>query len=95
MTRSRTSAPEGLTLGHEVTGEVVEVGRDVSFCHRGDIISVPFNVACGRCPACKAGKTGICLTTNPSRPGAAYGYVGAFQWGRGGEERGRGGGREV
>ncbi|GAB1537363.1 hypothetical protein NUACC21_00030 [Scytonema sp. NUACC21] len=29
--RGRFAAPEGMTLGHEITGEVVEVGRDVEF----------------------------------------------------------------
>ena len=31
MVRGRTTAPEGLILGHEITGEVVEKGRDVEF----------------------------------------------------------------
>ena len=29
MVRGRTTAPEGLILGHEITGEVIEAGRDV------------------------------------------------------------------
>ena len=29
MVRGRTTAPEGLILGHEITGEVMEAGRDV------------------------------------------------------------------
>jgi len=41
---------------------------------------VPFNIACGRCRNCKDGKTGICLNVNPSRPGAAYGYVDMGGW---------------
>ena len=75
MVRGRTTAALGQTLGHEITGEVVEVGRDVEFIKRGDLVSTPFNIACGRCPNCKAGHTGICLNVNPARPGAAYGYV--------------------
>lgn len=47
---------------------------------RGDIVSVPFNVACGRCSNCKAGLTGICLNVNPARPGGAYGYVDMGGW---------------
>src|SRR5919109_3301559 len=80
MVRGRTTAPVGQTLGHEITGEVVEVGRDVLFVQPGDICSVPFNIACGRCRNCKEGKTGICLHVNPSRPGAAYGYVDMGGW---------------
>lgn len=80
MVRGRTTAPVGLVLGHEITGEVIEAGRDVEFIKVGDLCSVPFNIACGRCRNCKEGKTGICLSVNPSRPGAAYGYVDMGGW---------------
>lgn len=80
MVRGRTTAPEGLILGHEITGEVVEVGRDVEFVRVGDVVSVPFNIACGRCRNCKERRTGICLNVNPARPGAAYGYVDMGGW---------------
>ncbi len=80
MVRGRTTAPEGLILGHEITGEVVEVGRDVEFIKKGDLCSVPFNIACGRCRSCKEGDTGVCLTVNPERPGSAYGYVDMGGW---------------
>src|SRR2546425_1381703 len=80
MVRGRTTAPAGLILGHEITGEVIEAGRDVEFVKVGDLVSVPFNIACGRCRNCKEGKTGICLHVNPARPGAAYGYVDMGGW---------------
>jgi glutathione-independent formaldehyde dehydrogenase len=80
MVRGRTTAPRGLILGHEITGEVLEAGRDVEFIKVGDIVSVPFNIACGRCRNCKEGKTGICQNVNPARPGAAYGYVDMGGW---------------
>ena len=80
MVRGRTTAPADLVLGHEITGEVVEVGRDVEFIKVGDICSVPFNIACGRCRNCKERKTGICLNVNPDRPGSAYGYVDMGGW---------------
>ena len=56
MVRGRTTASRGLVLGHEITGEVLEAGRDVEFIRVGDIVSVPFNIACGRCRMCKEGK---------------------------------------
>ncbi|GMI55524.1 hypothetical protein ScalyP_jg7844 [Parmales sp. scaly parma] len=81
MVRGRTSLPGGhMVLGHEITGEVVEVGEDCETLSVGDICSVPFNIACGRCAACKRGDTGVCLRTNPARPGAAYGYVDMGGW---------------
>jgi glutathione-independent formaldehyde dehydrogenase len=80
MVRGRTTAPHGLILGHEITGLVIEAGRDVEFIKVGDLCSVPFNIACGRCRNCKEGKTGICLNVNPARPGAAYGYVDMGGW---------------
>src|ERR1051325_6075999 len=80
MVRGRTTAPEGLILGHEITGEVIEVGPGGEFIKEGDLCSVPFNIACGRCRNCKEGNTGICLNVNPSRPGAAYGYVDMGGW---------------
>ena len=80
MVRGRTTAPTGLALGHEILGEVVEAGPGVEFIKVGDLCSVPFNIACGRCRNCKEGKTGICLNVNPARPGAAYGYVDMGGW---------------
>jgi glutathione-independent formaldehyde dehydrogenase len=80
MVRGRTTAPEGLILGHEITGEVIETGRDVEFIKEGDLCSVPFNIACGRCERCKTGDTGVCLNVNPDRPGSAYGYVDMGGW---------------
>src|SRR6202035_5350509 len=69
MVRGRTTAPVGLVLGHEITGEVVEAGPGVEFI-----------IACGRCRNCKERKTGICLNVNPDRPGSAYGYVDMGGW---------------
>lgn len=80
MVRGRTTAPEGLVLGHEITGEVIDVGPDVEFVRVGDLCSVPFNISCGRCRNCKQRKTGVCLNVNPDRPGSAYGYVDMGGW---------------
>jgi glutathione-independent formaldehyde dehydrogenase len=80
MVRGRTTAPEGLILGHEITGEVVEIGPGVEFIHEGDLVSTPFNIACGRCRNCKERHTGVCLNVNPEAPGGAYGYVDMGGW---------------
>jgi glutathione-independent formaldehyde dehydrogenase len=80
MVRGRTTAPAGLVLGHEITGEVIEKGRGVEFFEIGDLVSVPFNVACGRCRNCREQQTGICLNVNSGRAGGAYGYVDMGGW---------------
>src|SRR5438045_4671155 len=80
MLRVRTTSPGGLILCHEITGVVIEEGSDVEFIKVGDLVSVRFNIACGRCRKCKGGQTGICLNVNPARPGAAYGYVDMGGW---------------
>src|ERR1700752_4021529 len=41
MVRGRTTAPAGMVLGHEITGEVNEKGRDVEYLEIGDLGSVP------------------------------------------------------
>jgi glutathione-independent formaldehyde dehydrogenase len=33
------TAEKGLVLGHEITGEVIELGRDVEFIKKGDFCS--------------------------------------------------------
>jgi glutathione-independent formaldehyde dehydrogenase len=80
MVRGRTTAPAGMVLGHEITGEVIEKGRDVEYLEIGDLVSVPFNVACGRCRTCREGDTGVCLHVNSDRAGGAYGYVDMGGW---------------
>ena len=80
MVRGRTTAQAGLVLGHEITGEVIECGSDVETIKKGDLVSVPFNVACGRCRTCKEQHTGVCETVNPARAGGAYGYVDMGGW---------------
>lgn len=80
MVRGRTTAEAGLVLGHEITGEIIEKGSDVELLDIGDIVSVPFNVACGRCRCCKSQDSGVCLTVNPDRAGGAYGYVDMGGW---------------
>ena len=72
--RGSFPAPEGMVMGHEMTGEVVEIGSDVEFLKEGDLVSVPFNVACGRCRNCRNGRTEVCQTCNPDADSAAYGF---------------------
>src|SRR3979409_904069 len=48
MVRGRTTAPAGMVLGHEITGEVIDKGHDVEYLEIGDLVSGPFTVARGR-----------------------------------------------
>src|SRR6204780_701508 len=80
MGRGPPAGPAGIGLGHEITGEVIEKGHDVEYLEIGDLVSVPFNVACGRCRTCREGDTGVCLHVNSDRAGGAYGYVDMGGW---------------
>ncbi|MEU7694405.1 glutathione-independent formaldehyde dehydrogenase [Microbispora hainanensis] len=77
MYEGRTDLEPGRVLGHENLGEVVEVGPGVVRVRVGDMVCVPFNVACGFCANCESGLTAFCLTTNPEPgvDGAAYGFA--------------------
>lgn len=77
MYEGRTDAEPGITFGHENMGIVEEVGPGVTTVSQGDRVVMPFNVACGFCDNCRAGKSAFCLTVNdPGTAGGAYGYVG-------------------
>lgn len=74
--RGRFLVPEGHVLGHEITGEVVEMGADVELLQVGDLVSVPFNVACGRCRNCKEARSDVCENdlVNPDADLGAFGF---------------------
>lgn len=55
----------GDCLGHELMGEVVEVGSDNKALKPGDRVVVPFTIACGECFFCKRGFYSGCERTNP------------------------------
>jgi len=46
--------------GHELAGEIVEVGKDVTRWARGDRVTTPFVLGCGRCPDCARGDQQVC-----------------------------------
>src|ERR1700759_2461278 len=80
----RFAAPAGMVMGHENTGEVVEVGSHIQYLKKGDICSVPFNVACGTCRNCKERHTDVCLNANEE-----LGYCGAYGFNLGGWQGGQ------
>lgn len=54
--------PEGSkrVLGHEIAGEIVEAGKNVSGYKVGDRIATPPNIGCGHCPWCLKGLNQLC-----------------------------------
>ena len=76
MYDGHSSMQSGRVLGHEPMGVVAEVGSAVRETKVGDRVVVPFNIACGVCMNCVRGYTNACLTLNPEKAGAGYGYVG-------------------
>ncbi len=80
----RFAAPKGMQMGHENTGEVIEVGKEVHYLKKGDLCSVPFNVACGTCRNCKEQHTDVCLRANEE-----LGYCGAYGFNLGGWQGGQ------
>lgn len=78
--RGRTTASVGMVLGHEITGEIFEWGSDVEILKKGGLVSVLFNVACGRCRMRKEGRIDVCLNVNDRNLGRAYGHVDPGGW---------------
>ena len=76
MYEGRTDMESGRVLGHENMGEVVEVGSGVDRLNVGDMVAVPFNVACGHCKNCERGLTNYCITAQPQE-GFAGGVLAA------------------
>ncbi len=66
-----------LVLGHEITGEVVEVGEGVKNFSRGERVFVSHHVPCGHCRYCRGGHQSVCetLRTTHFDPGGFAEYI--------------------
>lgn len=73
-----TPFPAGFAIGHEAVGEVIEVGSSVTGVRRGDLVSIPWKIACGQCGQCQFGRTSACSAV---RKHASYGTPVGGQWG--------------
>ncbi len=63
-----------IVIGHELAGEVSEVGKGVTDVTVGDRVTVEPVIPCGKCLLCKKGRANICLT----RPTIGYEFDGSF-----------------
>jgi alcohol dehydrogenase len=54
-----------LHLGHECVAEVLSVGERVTAIKPGDRVIVPFQISCGACAPCEAGRPGSCISVPP------------------------------
>jgi alcohol dehydrogenase len=52
--------PPPFALGHECVAEVLDMGDGVGSLQPGQLVSVPFQISCGECDACRQGRTSNC-----------------------------------
>src|SRR5437867_4451175 len=66
-----------LVLGHEIAGEVVEVGEGLTNFRAGDRVFASHHVPCGKCHYCRAGHQSVCdmLRSTHFDPGGFAEYV--------------------
>lgn len=79
MMLGATPFPLPMHLGHECVAEVLAVGDGVQTARPGQRVVVPFQINCGTCVACRAGRTGNCTNVPPA---SMYGFgVAGGLWG--------------
>jgi L-iditol 2-dehydrogenase len=61
-------------MGHEIAGEIVEVGSEVAGWQVGDRVQVIAAIPCGRCEECRRGRMTVC----PNQESMGYHYDGGF-----------------
>ncbi|MCQ9205965.1 MAG: zinc-dependent dehydrogenase [Omnitrophica bacterium] len=66
-----------LVLGHEVTGQIVEVGKEVKKFKKGDRVFVSHHVPCNTCRYCLNGEHTVCETLHTTNfyPGGFAEYI--------------------
>ncbi|MCW2886172.1 MAG: alcohol dehydrogenase [Streptosporangiaceae bacterium] len=61
-------------MGHEVAGEIVDVGAGITGWAPGDRVQVIAAIPCGHCPECRRGRMTVC----PNQESIGYHYDGGF-----------------
>jgi len=70
---AQKTIPVPMTVGHEFSGKIVEIGSEVAGLKIGDRVSAEGHVTCGHCRKCRAGDRHLCRNTigiGVNRPGA-------------------------
>src|SRR5215217_1103666 len=58
-----------VTLGHEIVGQVLDVGSSVDPAKVGRKVAVYELIGCGHCRACERGEDNLCREGTPAVPG--------------------------
>jgi threonine 3-dehydrogenase len=71
---AQKTVPVPMAVGHEYSGEIVELGSEVRGFHTGDRVSGEGHITCGHCRNCRAGRRHLCRNTS----GVGVNRAGAF-----------------
>jgi len=71
---ARKTIPVPMAVGHEYSGEIVEIGSEVRGFAPGDRVSGEGHITCGHCRNCRAGRRHLCRNTR----GVGVNRAGAF-----------------
>ena len=75
---AQATIPVPMAVGHEFSGEIVEMGIEVKGYEIGDRVSAEGHITCGYCRNCRAGRRHLCMNTvgvGVNRPGAFAEYI--------------------
>ena len=75
---ARSTIPVPMAVGHEFSGEIVDIGIEVRGLAVGDRVSAEGHITCGYCRNCRAGRRHLCMHAvgvGVNRPGAFAEYI--------------------
>ena len=75
---AQATIPVPMAVGHEFSGEIVDMGVEVKGYSIGDRVSAEGHITCGYCRNCRAGRRHLCMNTvgvGVNRPGAFAEYI--------------------
>jgi len=75
---AQATIPVPMAVGHEFSGEIVDMGVEVKGFEIGDRVSAEGHITCGYCRNCRAGRRHLCMNTvgvGVNRPGAFAEYL--------------------